>query len=60
MRCKWYNLCPLRRFEEHGLIENKWKKEYCENDFKKCKRYKMVEEDLSHKDTLLPDGSYME
>ena len=60
MRCKWFNVCPLRKFEDLGKIENKWKKEYCEHDYNKCERYKMVEKGLPHKDTLLPDGSYLE
>ena len=59
MKCKWYYVCPLRNLEEQGRINNRWKKEYCEKDFEKCKRYKMEEKGIYHKDNLLPDGSYV-
>jgi len=56
MRCKWIDICPLRRFEEQGKLELKWKKEYCEGNYKKCVRYKMEEKGQSHPDNMLPNG----
>ena len=57
MVCKWLNVCPLRRFEKQGKLNLKWKKEYCEKNFIKCKRYEMAEKGITHKDNMLPDGT---
>lgn len=57
MECKWINVCPLRRFEEQGKLEIKWKKEYCEKDYKECIRYKMEEKGQPHPDNMLPNGA---
>ena len=56
MYCKWINVCPLRIFEEKGTLDLRWKKEYCEKDFKKCKRYQMEEKGEAHSDNMLPNG----
>jgi len=60
MACKWIDVCPLRRFEMEGLLDNKWKKHYCEKDFEKCKRYQMQEKGQFHPDNMLPDGTIKE
>jgi hypothetical protein len=58
MVCKWYELCPLRRFEKQGKLSSKWKNEYCktERNWKNCKRYRMEEKNICHPDNMLPDG----
>ena len=57
MDCRWINSCPLRKFEEQGKLGLKWKKEYCEKNFRACKRYKMEGEGIPHPDNMLPDGT---
>ena len=58
MTCKWYQLCPLRRFERQGRIDQQWAQTYCksESNWKACKRYQLEEEGIPHPDNLLPDG----
>jgi len=56
MSCKWINFCPLRRFEKEGKLSLKWKKEYCENNYEKCKRYIAEEKGKIHPDNMLPNG----
>ncbi len=60
MKCKWYNVCPLRWFESQGKLDDKWKNLYCEKDFKECQRYKCEENGIYHPNNLLPDGSINE
>jgi len=59
MACKWYTVCPLRRFEAQGILDDKWTNEYCDSDnnWKNCKRYQMEDRGIPHPDHLLPDGS---
>ena len=59
MSCKWYAVCPLRRLEGQGKLDDKWANEYCttEDNWKNCKRYQLEEQGVSHPDNLLPDGS---
>jgi hypothetical protein len=56
-RCKWFITCPLRGMENKGVIGHKWRREYCEGNWKSCKRYWMEERGVPHPDTLLPDGT---
>ncbi len=58
-RCKWFDVCPLRRFEREGIIDNFYRKKYCEGEFEKCERYKAEEKGIPHSDYLLPDGKYL-
>ncbi len=60
MLCKWINVCPLRRYEKEGKLSLKWKKEYCEKDYKKCKRYQAEEHGKYHPDNMLPSGEIEE
>jgi hypothetical protein len=62
MSCKWRRVCPLRRLEAEGVIDLRWKKEYClsESNWKNCKRFQAEEKGLPHSDLLLCDGSYLE
>ncbi|MFB6089211.1 MAG: uracil-DNA glycosylase [Candidatus Aenigmatarchaeota archaeon] len=57
MVCKWKDVCPLRRLEKQGKIDEHWKEEYCksENNWKNCKRYQMEERGKSH-ENILPNG----
>ncbi len=59
MACKWYDLCPLRKFERQGELGEEWKNEYCktENNWKNCKRYQMEQKNLYHPDNMMPDGT---
>jgi len=54
--CKWYIVCPIKKFTDQGLLEDKWVKEYCLKNFKDCIRYKMEERGEEHPDNLLPNG----
>ncbi|MFO7984349.1 MAG: hypothetical protein R6U38_00675 [Desulfatiglandaceae bacterium] len=59
MTCKWYLLCPLRRFERSGLLDQTWAEAYCKTDtqWKACRRYQLEEAGRYHPDNMLPDGS---
>ena len=58
MICKWFDICPLRRFEREKKIDSSWAKNYCEssNNWKKCKRYQLEERGIIHPDNMLPNG----
>ncbi|OYT27554.1 MAG: uracil-DNA glycosylase [Candidatus Altiarchaeales archaeon ex4484_96] len=55
--CRWYPLCPMKRFFEEGGLDEKWVKKYCMGDYVDCVRYHMEKEGISHPDNMLPDGS---
>jgi DNA polymerase len=55
--CKWFLLCPLNRFYKNGLLDKKWIKQYCQDNWKSCIRYQMEEKGEAHSDWMLPDGS---
>lgn len=55
--CKWYGVCPLKRFYEQGILDKKWVKNYCRGDYAICVRYMMEENGTYHPDTMLPDGT---
>ncbi len=55
--CKWYDMCPMKKFYNQGLIDGKWIELYCKGDWQNCKRYKMEEKKEFHPDNMLPDGS---
>jgi hypothetical protein len=58
MACKWYSLCPLRRFEALGTLDFSWRDQYCRSDssWENCKRYQLEEQGIFHPDNMLPDG----
>jgi len=60
MTCKWYNVCPIKRFTDQGLLEEKWVNEYCLKGNKDCVRYQMEEKGEYHPDYMLPNGQYDE
>ena len=59
MSCKWIDICPLRRFEKEGKLNNEWKDKYCksEDNWKNCVRYQMDKQGTIHSDNILPDGT---
>ena len=55
--CKWYEVCPLKRFYERGFLDKGWVENYCRGDYLKCARYRMEEEGSYHPDNMMPDGT---
>ncbi len=55
--CKWYNVCPLKRFYEQKALDIIWVENYCRGDYLKCVRYQMEENGVYHPDNMLPDGT---
>ncbi len=55
--CKWFPMCPMKRFYEAGRLGKKWIALYCKGDWQSCVRYKMEEQGKYHPDWMLPDGS---
>ncbi len=55
--CKWYRICPMRRFYEQGKLEESWIKTYCKGDNTSCVRFQMEKRGQPHPDNMLPDGS---
>ncbi len=57
MVCKWFEVCPIKRFTEEGKLPHKWVEKYCFGDNTACVRYQMEEKGQPHPDNMLPDGS---
>jgi len=55
--CKWFLICPMKKFYEEGRLQKKWIELYCKGDWKSCVRYHMEERGEPHPDWMLPDGS---
>ncbi len=55
--CKWFPVCPLKRFYEKGRVDGRWIELYCKGDWESCVRYWMEEKGETHPDWMLPDGS---
>ena len=55
--CKWYNVCPMKRFFEEGKLDVRWINGYCKGDYHRCIRRKMEEKGEYHPDNMLPDGT---
>ena len=55
--CKWYSLCPMKRFHEEGRLEERWVAYYCKGDWRRCVRFELEEKGEPHPDWMLPDGS---
>jgi len=55
--CKWYPVCPMKRFYEEGKLDKKWIELYCKGDWESCIRYQMEERGEQHPDWMLPDGT---
>jgi len=58
MACKWYDVCPLRRFERQGILDKSWAQNYCKSadNWQNCKRYQLEEIGISHPDNMMPNG----
>ena len=55
--CKWYNVCPMKRYFEEGKLDIKWIDGYCKGNYHRCIRREMEEEEKYHPDNMLPDGA---
>ncbi len=55
--CYWYSVCPIRRYAEQNLIDEKWVEKYCKSEYWNCVRRKMEEEGKYHPDNMMPDGT---
>ena len=56
--CKWYKVCPMKRFYKEGKLDKKWIEKYCWNGGKGCMRKKRFEtEGYISPDYILPDGT---
>ena len=55
--CKWFEVCPLKRFYEQGKLDKKWIENYCQRNFLKCGRYQMEEKNIYHPDNMMPNGA---
>jgi DNA polymerase len=55
--CKWYPVCPMKRFYEEGKLSKEWVELYCKGDWESCIRYQMEEGGEPYPDWMLPDGS---
>ncbi len=58
--CKWFLVCPMKRFYEQGKLDKKWIELYCKGDWESCVRYQMEKQGRFHPDWMLPDGSLEE
>jgi len=58
--CKWYPVCPMKRFYEKGKLSQEWIERYCRGDWESCVRYQMEERGEFHPDWMLPDGTLHE
>jgi len=55
--CKWYPVCPMKRFYEERRLAREWIELYCKGDWENCVRYQMEERGKPHPNWMLPDGS---
>ncbi len=58
--CKWYQVCPMKRYYEKGELDEKWIDQYCKGDYETCVRYQMEERGEPHPDNMLPNGEIKE
>jgi hypothetical protein len=59
-KCPYYEKCPI-----YGHFCTDTSREavvsiYCKNDFEKCERKKLRDQNLEVPEKLLPDGQYLE
>ena len=60
MPCKWFQVCPIKRYVEEGKLDKKWIEEYCLGDYASCVRYRLEEKGIPHPDNMLPSGEIAE
>ena len=58
MACRWYSVCPLRRWEKEGRLSRSWAQDFCEtrDNWHHCLRYQLEDQGISHPDNMLPSG----
>ncbi|MGM0509805.1 MAG: uracil-DNA glycosylase [Thermoplasmatota archaeon] len=54
--CKWYQVCPMKRFYNKGILDRKWVDLYCKGDWKSCVRFQKERDGVYHPDSMLPNG----
>lgn len=57
MACKWFPVCPMKRYYENGQLDKYWIDNYCRGNYRNCIRYEMEENGQYHPDWMLPDGT---
>jgi uracil-DNA glycosylase family 4 len=55
--CKWFPVCPMKRYYVEGKLGKEWIERYCKGDWESCKRYQLEERREVHPDWMLPDGT---
>jgi len=55
--CKWYQVCPMKKYYEDGTLDKKWVELYCKGNWESCIRYHLEENGEPHADYMLPDGT---
>jgi hypothetical protein len=60
MVCKWFTVCPMKKYYEQGRLEKKWIQNYCKGNYAKCIRFQMEENGELHPDNMLPNGEIRE
>ncbi|MBN1647439.1 MAG: hypothetical protein JW874_05350 [Spirochaetales bacterium] len=55
--CKWYQVCPMKRYSENGQIDRTYTDNYCHGNWLVCERYIKEEAGIYHPDNMLPDGT---
>ena len=55
--CKWYHMCPMKKYYEDGILDKNWIELYCKGDWENCLRYHMEENGELHPEWMLPDGT---
>ncbi len=54
--CKWFPVCPMKYYNDRGMIDPKYVRLYCMGDWESCIRYQKEEAGIYHPDNMLPDG----
>ncbi len=55
--CKWFAVCPMKRYLVEGRLDRAWTDAYCHGDWQACVRYQLEERGEEHPDWMLPDGT---
>ncbi len=55
--CKWYLVCPIKRYTDQGKLDPKWVEKYCLVNNHDCVRYQKENNGEYHPDNMLPDGT---
>ncbi|MFO8066978.1 MAG: uracil-DNA glycosylase [Bacteroidales bacterium] len=55
--CRWFYLCPIKKFYDTGRLSKEWIDQYCKGDWEACIRFQKEEHFISHPDNMLPNGN---